>query len=155
MVQRVGATRIYTTSEVAEAKRYELETQYLDGEIDEETYFERAPESIPDTEVERGMKTMKSNRYESVKEQFIEGEVSDEELEEEMDRLLKRGVDFTDEYDISPDVASEPMLPFKDIVRLGAFITIFGFFSFIIMADGAAVFPLAAFAVLLFVYALL
>jgi len=61
-----------------------------------EEYRESMSEITSEEELAEDIEEMKHNEYEEAKRSYIDGEMSDEELEEEMDELFESGDDFVD-----------------------------------------------------------
>jgi hypothetical protein len=96
MVDRVNSTRYYDTNEIVELMREKVKNKYLDDEITEQEYIERMSELTSEQQAAEDVEGMKAKKFEELQDQFENDEISEEELEAEMDRLFDSGDEFLD-----------------------------------------------------------
>jgi len=95
------------------------------------------------------MEKTKAKKYDELQEKFINDEISEEEMEEQMDRLFESGEDFLEaEVSDGPDMTSEAAFRFKEIGQIVVFLIIAGLSIYVfLMTKGVALIPLLAVAI--------
>lgn len=146
-VTTVGVTRYYDTIELFLAKQAEVKEQFLNGEITVEEYENimqklTDPDSLAD-DVEK----VKKEKYDELHEQYLAGDISDAQLEKEMDQLFETGDDFLDADTSEPAVDTEEVkFRIREILEIvaffGSFIAILGLIIFTKGALLPAIIPL-------------
>lgn len=133
-------------NEVVRTARADLKDQYLDGELTEERYVSAMSKLTAEEEIASDVEGMKVEKYEELQEKFINDEISEEEMETEMDRLFESGDDFLDAEPVeqeTPDMTSEAAFRLKEVGQIVAFVGIAGLAIFLfIITKGMALLPM-------------
>lgn len=133
-------------NEVVRTARADLKDQYLDGELTEERYVSAMSKLTAEEEIASDVEGMKVEKYEELQEKFINDEISEEEMETEMDRLFESGDDFLDAEPVeqeTPDMTSEATFRLKEVGQIVAFVGIAGLAIFLfLITKGMALLPM-------------
>lgn len=133
-------------NEVVRTARADLKDQYLDGELTEERYVSAMSKLTAEEEIASDVEGMKVEKYEELQEKFINDEISEAEMEAEMDRLFESGDDFLDAEPVeqeTPDMTSEATFRLKEVGQIVAFVGIAGLAIFLfIITKGMALLPM-------------
>lgn len=87
----------------------------------------------------------KDEKYEELQEQYIEGEISDDELERQMNDLFESGDKFLEEKTTEPILTDEMRFRLREIRQLLVALGVVGSFALlVILTKGIAVVPLIA-----------
>lgn len=133
-------------NEVVRTARADLKDQYLDGELTEERYVSAMSKLTAEEEIASDVEGMKVEKYEELQEKFINDEISEAEMEAEMDRLFESGDDFLDAEPVeqeTPDMTSEATFRLKEVGQIVAFVGIAGLAIFLfLITKGMALLPM-------------
>lgn len=110
---------IHDTTETQQRILREVKVQYLSGEITQAEY-KQAVSKYEDAEaVADEIETFKRNRFERLQEQFTNDEITDDELEERLERLLESGDEFLQQRsvdDADPDDGRDLLRPLYSLL---------------------------------------
>lgn len=133
-------------NEVVRTASADLKDQYLDGELTEERYVSAMSKLTAEEEIASDVEGMKVEKYEELQEKFINDEISEAEMEAEMDRLFESGDDFLDAEPVeqeTPDMTSEATFRLKEVGQIVAFVGIAGLAIFLfLITKGMALLPM-------------
>jgi len=147
--ENVSNIHLHDTGDTEEHIQEKLLEQYLDGEIDEAEYMSKMSQTETKQRLKGDVTEAKAKKYDELQEQFINDEITEEEMEERMDRLFDSGEDFLEaEVSEGPDMTSEAAFRLKEIAQVVGFVGVAGVLIYVfLMTKGAALLPMIGLAV--------
>ena len=144
--ENVSNIHLHDTSDTEKHIQEKLLEQYLDGEIDEAEYMSKMSQTETKQRLKGDVTEAKAKKYDELQEQFINDEITEQEMEERMDRLFESGEDFLEaEVSEGPDMTSEAAFRAKEVGQILAFVAVAGLAVFVfLMTKGAALLPMIA-----------
>jgi len=142
--ENVSNIHLHDTSDTEKHIQEELLKQYLDGDITEEEYMSKMSQTETKERLKGDVTEAKAQKYDELQQKFINDEISEEEMEERMDRLFESGEDFLEaEVSEGPDMTSKAAFRVKEIGQILAFTGIAGLAIYVfLMTKGAALLPM-------------
>jgi len=138
--ENVSNIHLHDTRDTEAHIQEKLLEQYLDGEIDEAEYMSKMSQTETKQRLKGDVTDAKAKKYDELQQEFINDEITEQEMEERMDRLFESGEDFLDaEVSDGPSTTSEVAFRLKEIGQILAFVGIFGLAAFVfLITKGAA-----------------
>ena len=142
--ENVSNIHLHDTRDTEQHIQEELLKQYLDGDITETEYMSKMSQTETKERLKGDVTEAKAEKYDELQQKFINDEISEEEMEERMDRLFDSGDDFLDtEVSDGPDMTSEAAFRLKEIGQIVGFLGVAGVAVYIFfMTKGAALLPM-------------